>query len=72
MIRPIMRPSMASMPRTKDLTESVATSGIGWIASAAWLRISETASTSRPTIWAFDLDDDDDVALASASVSGES
>src|SRR5271166_1238460 len=48
LMRPIIRSSIASMPRTKDLTESVATSGIGLIASIAWLRISETASTSSP------------------------
>src|SRR5208282_5793531 len=47
LMRPIIRSSMASMP-PKDFTESVATSGIGLIASIAWLRISETASTSSP------------------------
>ena len=51
-MRPIMRPSIASMPRTKDLTKSLATSGVGWMFSVGSVRMSETASTSRPMICA--------------------
>src|SRR6185437_16094490 len=50
-IRLIMRPSTAMIPLTKVRTCSQPTSGVGWIRSSVTVRMSDTASTSRPTIW---------------------
>jgi hypothetical protein len=45
-----MRPSIEMMPRTKLRTASQATSGVGWTMSSLIDRMSDTASTRRPTV----------------------
>ena len=44
-----MRPSTGMRPRKKLLTVSDAMSGVGWILLLLSVRMSETASTRRPT-----------------------
>ncbi len=63
LMRPIIRSSMASMPRTKDLTKSVATSGIGLNRVGSLAQNVGDRIDQQPDELIFDLRDDDDMAL---------